>query len=80
MIILGEFITGEIWTAGKSGYWDSRKSKDKLKRNLYWNKIYAEKNGCVYMELFNDTKSRQDDPRLGLADCEQRKNFICEVK
>jgi hypothetical protein len=31
------------------------------------------------MELFNDTISRQDDPKLGMADCKERKKFICEV-
>jgi hypothetical protein len=82
----GEFINGEVWTAGKwdpeifnSLVWFSKLSNDKLKRNLYWNKIYPEKDGCVYLELFNDTKARLDDPRLGLADCEQRKKFVCEV-
>jgi hypothetical protein len=83
-IFVGDFITGEIWTAGEMGLWDpewkSRKSEDTLKRNLYWNRIYAKKKGCVYLELFNDTKSRQDDPRLGMADCDERKKFICEVK
>jgi hypothetical protein len=82
----GEFVNGEIWTGGKSGSiackclrWRSKFSTDALKRNLYWNKIYPEKEGCVYLELFNDTKARLDDPRLGLADCEQRKKFVCEV-
>jgi hypothetical protein len=84
---IGNFKSGEIWTAGitvaENGRlfqrWKSRKSVDALKRNLYWNKIYPEKKGCVYLELFNDSRSRQDDPRLGMADCEERKSFICEV-
>jgi hypothetical protein len=84
--MVGEFITGEIWTAGKYDIyekrlmWRSPKSVDSLKRNLYWNKIYNEKKNCVYMELFNDTKSRLDDPRLGMASCLERRKFICEVK
>jgi hypothetical protein len=79
-------VSGEIWTAGKSWKpckclrWFSELSKDELKRNLYWNKIYKDKQGCVYLELLNDTKSRKDDPRLGLADCEEQKKFVCEVK
>jgi hypothetical protein len=84
--VKGQFINGEIWTAGKYDTnvtalkWRSRKSTDFLKRNLYWNKIYGQKVGCVYLELFNDSKSRIDDPRLGLADCDKSKPFICEVK
>jgi hypothetical protein len=82
----GEFINGEIWTAGKSQpqcgclKWHSKLSQDLLKRNLYWNKIYKEKEGCVYLEVFNDTNSRSDDPKLGLADCNKRRKFVCEVK
>jgi hypothetical protein len=82
----GEFMNGEIWTAGRSQAdcgclkWHSHLSMDVLKRNLYWNKIYKEKEGCVYLEVFNDTKSRLDDPRMGLADCNERKKFVCEVK
>jgi hypothetical protein len=83
--IIGQFINGEIWTAGmyydplNISIWSSRKSQDFLKRNLYWNKIYNKKFGCIYLELFNDSKSRQDDPRLGMANCTERKPFICEA-
>jgi hypothetical protein len=86
MKMTGELVDGEIWTAGKYDIsekklmWHSRKSIDTLKRNLYWNKIYNVKKSCVYLELFNDTKSRQDDPRLGMASCVERRKFICEVK
>jgi hypothetical protein len=83
---LGQFVNGEIWTAGNKHFhcnclkWFSKLTKDELKRNLFWNKIYKEKDGCVYLELFNDTKARQDDPRLGLANCQEQKKFVCEVE
>jgi hypothetical protein len=83
--VTGQFVDGEIWTAAileernKTFMWHARTHKDALKRNLYWNKIYTKNFGCVYLELFNDSKSRQDDPRLGMANCEERKPFICEA-
>jgi hypothetical protein len=54
---------------------------DFLKFNLYWDKIYTGRtNSCVFVKISNLTANKQFDPVLGMADCGERKKFVCEVQ
>jgi len=82
-------MTGEIWTAGRDKEevlgkfrWCSinLQGNDYLKEDLYWMESAAGKtNSCVYLD-FSGVGNKADDPKLGLADCSQRKKFVCEVR
>jgi len=79
-------MVGEIWTAGRDTSnnpgkfkWCSTRLMDYLKEDLYWSENPAGKtNSCVFLDL-GKAGVKMDDPKLGLADCGQRKKFICEV-
>jgi len=82
-------MTGEIWTAGRDKKefpeklrWCSKDidRNDYLKKDLYWTESAAGKtNSCVYLD-FSGVGNKADDPKLGLADCSQRKKFVCEAR
>jgi len=82
-----EFLRGELWTAGRDTEfcpgkftWCSERLQDYVKDDLYFKESPAGKtNSCLYLD-FGENGTKTDDPKLGFADCGQKKKFTCEVK
>jgi len=80
-------MEGEVWTAGRDTQkspgkyrWCSNMLSDYVKEDLYWKENQTGKtNSCLYLDLGKAGK-KLDDPKLGLANCEERKKFLCEVR
>jgi len=80
-------MAGEVWTAGRDTredpgkyIWCSQRLRDYVKADLYWKEIPAgQNNSCVYLDL-GKAGTKNDYQKLGFADCNQRKKFLCEVR
>jgi len=76
-----------LWTAGRDTAfcpgkftWCSNRLQDYVKDDLYFKESPAGKiNSCLYLD-FGKNGTKIDDPKLGFADCGQKKKFVCEVR
>jgi len=87
IVTLDDRLVGEVWTAGRDTEksagkyrWCSNLLNDYVKQDLYWKESPAgKKDSCIYLD-FGAAVDKKDDPKLGFANCEQRKKFLCEVR